>query len=150
MQIHPVTRSNVCTKQHFIMFYSGETNRRKNDQQLLASQSVLLIICQLWGVVILRLEHQTVGREDWCQSTYRSFRLQQFFFIPLCLCLTGQKLTAVGPFCLVSVPGEVSDPPHREMQKTCHGLTTPRERKLKINHSFVSPRQGFFELNVRF
>ena len=35
-------------------------------------------------------------------------------FTPLCQCLSGETLKAVGPFYLVSMPGEVKDPtsPH--------------------------------------
>ena len=35
-------------------------------------------------------------------------------FIPLCQCLSDETLKAVGPFYLVSMPGEVKDPtsPH--------------------------------------
>ena len=32
------------------------------------------------------------------------------FFYPLCQCLSEGKLKAVGPFSLVSMPGEVNDP----------------------------------------
>ena len=37
-------------------------------------------------------------------------------------CLSEETLTAVGPFYLVSKPGEVKIP-HWEMEKTCCGLT---------------------------
>ena len=35
-------------------------------------------------------------------------------FTPLCQCLSGETVTAIGPFYLVCMPGEVKDPtsPH--------------------------------------
>ena len=38
------------------------------------------------------------------------WKLGQFSFTPLCQCLSEETLKAVGPFYLVSMPGEVKDP----------------------------------------
>ena len=38
------------------------------------------------------------------------WKLWQFPLSPLCQCLSEETLTAVGPFYLVSMPGEVKDP----------------------------------------
>ena len=37
-------------------------------------------------------------------------KLRQFRSTHMCLCLSGETLTAGGPFYLVSKPGEVKDP----------------------------------------
>ena len=55
--------------------------------------STLAIVYLLWGVVAQWLECRF---ETWTSS-----------FTPQCLGLSGDTLTAVGPFYLVSMPGEV-------------------------------------------
>ena len=37
-------------------------------------------------------------------------KLRQFRSPHICLCLSGETLKVGGPFCLVSMPGEVKDP----------------------------------------
>ena len=37
-------------------------------------------------------------------------KVRQFRSPHICLCLSEETLKAVGPFCLVSMPGEVNDP----------------------------------------
>ena len=39
-----------------------------------------------------------------------SLKLRQFRSPLICLCLSEETLKAGGPFCLVSMPGEVKDP----------------------------------------
>ena len=43
----------------------------------------------------------------------------------LCQCLSDETLKAVGPFSLVSMPGEVKDPPVRSGMCNCRGLHLP-------------------------
>ena len=56
-------------------------------------------------------ERRTVNRGDGgsvpptAVSKHRKFRLPH-----ICLCLSEETLKAGGPFCLVSMPGEVKDP----------------------------------------
>ena len=48
------------------------------------------------------------------RRTFRSkgpgFKTTANLFTPLCSCLSEETLKAVGPFYLVSMPGEVKDP----------------------------------------
>ena len=47
-------------------------------------------------------------------------------FTPLCQCLSEETLKAVGPFYLVSMPGEVKDPTSLHWKcVTCRGLHHP-------------------------
>ena len=47
-------------------------------------------------------------------------------FTPLCQCLSEETLKAVGPFYLVSMPGDVKYiPPVRTGMYNCHGLHHP-------------------------
>ena len=63
------------------------------------------------------------------------------------LCLSDETLKAVGPFYLVSMPGEVKDPTslHLEM---CNLSWTPHsslEKDNSLNHSCVSPKVDCLE-----
>ena len=57
------------------------------------------------------MERWTVNRGDGgsippaADSKHRQFHLPH-----ICLCLSEKTLKAGGPFCLVSMPGEVKDP----------------------------------------
>ena len=53
-------------------------------------------VYRLWGVVAQWLERRF---ETWASS-----------LAPHCLCFSDETLKAVGPFYLVSMPGEVKDP----------------------------------------
>ena len=56
----------------------------------------------------LRLEHWTVSREDQGSSSPAAIsKLGQFHSPPFCVCLSVETLKAVGPFYLLSMPGEV-------------------------------------------
>ena len=56
------------------------------------------------------------------------------------LCLSDETLKAVGPFYLVSMPGEVKDPTQGVNRHIpCRGLHT------SLNHSCVSPKMGCLE-----
>ena len=57
------------------------------------------------------VEHQTVNRGDGglIPPTVVS-KLRQFCSHHIYLCLLEETLKASGPFCLVSMPGEVKDP----------------------------------------
>ena len=57
------------------------------------------------------VECRTVNRRDGgsIPSTAVS-KLRQFHSPHICLCLSEETLKAGGPFCLVSMPGEVKDP----------------------------------------
>ena len=56
-------------------------------------------------------ERRPVNRGDGgsIPPTYVS-KLRQFRSPHICLCLSEEILKAGGPFCLVSMPGEVKDP----------------------------------------
>ena len=69
--------------------------------------------------------------EDNGQNTVVQFHLHCFkawavSFTVLCLCLLEEAVKAVGPFDLVSMPGEVKDPMQGKEQ-TSDGLTNSRE-----------------------
>ena len=73
------------------------------------------------------VEHRTFGRGDrgskppmvkrrtfrskgpGFKTTYCHFEAWTTSFTPLCLCLSEETVKAVGPFDLVSMPGEVKD-----------------------------------------
>ena len=44
------------------------------------------------------------------KTTSCRFKTWAISFTPLCLCLSEETLKAVGPFYLMSMPGEVKDP----------------------------------------
>ena len=57
------------------------------------------------------VEHQTVNRGDGGSIPPTAvLKLRQFRSPHICLCLSEATLKAGGPFCLVSMPGEVKDP----------------------------------------
>ena len=57
------------------------------------------------------VEHRTFGRGDrGSKATCCRFKTWANLFTPLCSCLSEETLKAVGPFYLVSMPGEVKDP----------------------------------------
>ena len=57
---------------------------------------------------------RTVSRPGSNPATVTSLRTLAIPFTPPCQCLSEETLKAVGPFYLVSMPGEVKDPtsPH--------------------------------------
>ena len=62
------------------------------------------------------------------------------------LCLSDETLKAVGPFYLVSMPGEVKDP--TQGVNMCNLWWTPHsnlEKNNSLNHSCVSPKMGCLE-----
>ena len=63
------------------------------------------------------------------ESTCYRFKAGASSFTPLYLCISEEKLLAVGSFYLVSMPGEVKSP-MKGNGKTFHELTDSRERKL--------------------
>ena len=59
---------------------------------------------------------------------------------PLCQCHSEQLLKAVGPFYMVSTPGEVNNPAHADKCVTCcRGVHILEKDNSKINRSCVSP-----------
>ena len=57
------------------------------------------------------VERRTVNRGDGGSIPPVTFlKLRQFHSPHICLCLSEETLKAGGPFCLVSMPGEVKDP----------------------------------------
>ena len=50
------------------------------------------------------------SRGRWFNPTYRRFESYAISSPHICLCLSEETLKAGGPFCLVSMPGEVKDP----------------------------------------
>ena len=66
------------------------------------------LIASEWGKVARQLEHMTVSREDHgVESTWCCFNT---IFLSYFGCLLEKTLKAVGPFYLVSMPGEVKEP----------------------------------------
>ena len=78
-----------------------------------------------------------------------SFRSLGNFVYPTLPVSFGRDSKAVGPFYLVSMPGEIKDPTQGAGK---YLLWTPlrflRRKTLNINHSYVSSRHGCLELNV--
>ena len=65
------------------------------------------------------------GFESRCGNLFR-FGISAIPFTPLCQCLSEETLKAVGPFYLVSMPGEVKDPTSLHWKcVTCRGLHHP-------------------------
>ena len=65
------------------------------------------------------------------------------------MCLSDETLKAVGPFYMVSMPGEVKYPTRGEL---CNLLWTPHsnlEKDNSLNHSCVSPSQCRLDCNSR-
>ena len=65
------------------------------------------------------------------------------------LCLSQETLKSVGPFYLVSMPGEEKKIPRRGSM--CNLSWTPHsniEKDNSLNHSYVSPKIGFLEYTV--
>ena len=60
------------------------------------------------------------------------------------LCLSDETLKTVGPFYLVSMPGEVKDPAHGENVQPVVDVTFLEENN-SFNHSCVSPSVGCLE-----
>ena len=57
------------------------------------------------------VERRTVNRGDGGSiPTTAVLKLRQFRSPHICLCLLEETPKAGGPFCLVSMPGEVKDP----------------------------------------
>ena len=57
------------------------------------------------------VERRTVNRGDGGSIPPAAVsKLRQFCSPHICLCLSEETLKASGPFCLVSMPGEVKDP----------------------------------------
>ena len=77
------------------------------------------IICLAESVTTARVrsgghavECRTVNRGDGGSTPPTALsRLRQFHSPHICLCLSEETLKAGGPFYLVSMPGEVKDPP---------------------------------------
>ena len=66
----------------------------------------------MWGAVAQWLERATDNRVIAGSNPIEAFwKLQMAIsFTPLCQCLSEETVKAVGPFYLVSMPGEVKDP----------------------------------------
>ena len=57
------------------------------------------------------VEHRTVNRGDGGSIPPTAvLNLRQFRLPHICLCLSEETLKAVGPYCLMAMPGEVKDP----------------------------------------
>ena len=65
------------------------------------------------------------------KTTCGRFKTWANLFTPLCSCLSEETLKAVGPFYLVSMPGEVKDP---TQGVTCCGLK--EWWSLSLTHQF--------------
>ena len=82
-----------------------------------------------WEARIIRCENLALYIRD-CES----------------LCLSDETLKAVGPFYLVSMPGEVKDPTQgvnvKPVSWTPHSNL---EKDNSLNHSCVSPKMGCLE-----
>ena len=56
------------------------------------------------------VERRAFSRRDQVRNHFKCFEAWAISFTPLCLCLSEETVKAVGPFDLVSMPGEVKDP----------------------------------------
>ena len=61
-------------------------------------------------VVVLLSVTTAVAGVCVCACMHAISKLGQFRSPHICLCLSEETLKAGGPFCLVSMPGEVKDP----------------------------------------
>ena len=114
-----------------------------------------------WGAVAQWLERVTDNRVVAGSNPAEAIWKLAISFTPLCQCLSEETLKAVGPFYLVSMPGEVKDPTSLHWKcVTCRGLhhpliypvyTTNRRRAGLVNaHQLVRFRQLFaFTLQQR-
>ena len=59
---------------------------------------------------------------------------------PLCLCLSEETLTVIGPFYIVLIPREVKGQTIGDKCVTCRGYVQLENDNFEINHSCVSPR----------
>ena len=59
-------------------------------------------------------------------------------FTPLCQCLSDETVNAVGPFYLVSMPGEVKVPPVRTGICNCRGLSSHSKPPRSASMAFFS------------
>ena len=80
------------------------------------------------------------------KTTCCRFETWTISFTSLCRCLSEESLKAVGPFYLVSMQRKT---PHTGKWKkpVVDSLTLERDLT-QINHSYVSSRHGYLELNV--
>ena len=71
-----------------------------------------LLIPETWQIISGRMvEHWTVNRGDGGSIPPTTLSKLRLFRSPhICVCLSEETLKAGGPFCLVSMPGEVKDP----------------------------------------
>ena len=78
------------------------------------------------------VERRTVNRGDGGSIPLTTIsKLRQFRSPHICLCLSEETLKASGPFCLVSMLGEVKYPTQGVNNcVTCSGLTNSREGQL--------------------
>ena len=76
------------------------------------------------GAVAQWLEHSTDWPSISCgfESHWGRLETLAVFFTPLCQCLSDDTLKSVGPFYLVSMPGEVKAPTQWCKWVTCRGL----------------------------
>ena len=76
------------------------------------------------GSVVRACDWQSSGRGF--ESCWGRLETLAISFTPLCQCLSEETLKAVGPFYLVSMPGEVKDPTSLHWKcVTCRGLHHP-------------------------
>ena len=76
-----------------------------------------------WGAVAQWLERVTDNRVVAGSNPAEAIWKLAISFTPLCQCLSEETLKAVGPFYLVSMPGEVKDPTSLHWKcVTCRGL----------------------------
>ena len=80
------------------------------------------------------VERRAFSRRD--RGSKPPAAVSKFRSPPLCLCLSEETLKTVGPFYMVSMPGEVTYQRRREMKKN---VMDPRERRtlLKTFHVVV-------------
>ena len=63
----------------------------------------------MWQAVVPWLEHWTVNQADQCSNSPAAVsKFGQFRSLQIA-CLSEETLKAIGPFYLVSMPGEVKD-----------------------------------------
>ena len=80
----------------------------------------------MWGAVAQWLERATDNQVVAGSNPADAVWKLAISFTPLCQCLSEETLKAVGPFYLVSMPGEVKDPTSLHWKcVTCRGLHHP-------------------------
>ena len=75
-------------------------------------------------LVLFQMITLLLARKSTVKTVYRGDRSSKPPSVTLSLCLSEETLKAVGPFYLVSMPGEVKDPPQGKYVTCCELRTS--------------------------